>query len=55
MFGYGANHWQELAEHCPDLEGERCQLESALKERVQVSRVMALRLDNGREQASADK
>jgi translation elongation factor EF-Ts len=55
MFGYGANHWQELAEHCPDLEGERCQLESALKERVQVSRVVALRLDNGREQASAEK
>jgi len=55
MFGYGANQWQELAEHCPDLESERCQLESALKERVQVSRVVALRLDNGREQASAEK
>jgi translation elongation factor EF-Ts len=55
MFGYGAEHWQELTEHSPALESERCQLELDLKERVQVSRVVALRLDNGREQTSKEE
>ena len=55
MFGYGANHWQELTEQCPALESERCQLELDLKERVQVSRVVALRLDNDREQTSVGR
>ena len=47
MFGFGASQWSELVEHCPELEAERGQLEKELKERVQVTRVVALRLDDG--------
>ena len=55
MFGFGASQWSELVEHCPELENERCQLESGLKERVQVNRVVALRLDDGQKQALIEK
>ncbi len=44
VFGYGACGWQEMVEHCPDLEAERCRLEQDLKEQIQVRRVVALRL-----------
>jgi translation elongation factor EF-Ts len=47
MFGFGAGQWSELVENCPELETERCQLEKELRERVQVNRVVALRLDDG--------
>jgi len=55
MFGYGATDWQELTEQYPTLETDRCQLELHLKERVRVGRVVALRLDNGKEQVSEEK
>ncbi len=55
MFGYEANQWPKLVEHYPELENERCQLEKELKERVQVNRVVALRLDDGQMQASEEK
>ena len=55
MFGYGAVRWQELTEQCPALESERCQLELDLKERVQVGRVVILRLGDGKEQPSDEK
>jgi translation elongation factor EF-Ts len=54
MFGYGTSQWPALVEHCPELEDERCQLQKELKERVQVNRVVALRLDDG-QQASEEK
>ena len=44
MYAYGAQNWEELIEHRPDLETSRRELEQQLKEEVRIGTVVTLRL-----------
>jgi translation elongation factor EF-Ts len=44
MYAYGAQNWEELVEHRPDLETSRRELKQQLKEEVRIGTVVTLRL-----------
>ena len=44
MYAYGAQNWEELIEHRPDLETNRRELEQQLKEEIRIGTVVTLRL-----------
>ena len=43
-YAYGAQNWEELVEHRPDLETNRRELEQQLKEEIRIGTVVTLRL-----------
>ena len=44
MYAYGAENWEDLVEHRPDFETNRCELEQQLKEEIRIGPVVTLRL-----------